>query len=250
MKAPRIFLIAATSWAIFAAPAAPAQDTGSATFAEKCTACHTIGSGNAVGPDLSKVSNWTDADLSVSVRRMEKMVGPLTDEQVNGLVSFLKRSDATSQLQAKQAEAKAKASIEQDKNPASANNGRLLYFGKQPFENGGMSCVSCHSAGAAGGALGPDLSTIGQRMSETALVSACENTSFKVMKKAYANHQITHQEARDLAKYFQATKPVESRVKIDPTWLAGTAIATVALAAIGFGFRKRNSQVRDKLRRR
>jgi hypothetical protein len=88
-------------------------------------------------------------------------------------------------------------------------------------------------------------------MSETALVSACENTSFKVMKNAYAKHPITHQEARDLAKFFEATQSGQkSANKYQPTWLAGTAVSVAVLATIGIGYRKRNAPVRKKLRRR
>lgn len=231
---------------------AQSQDAGhgAEAFSAKCTSCHSVGKGDLVGPDLINVRKWSDADLTPIVRSMQNMAGPLTDAEVADLVAFLKSPNAGKELEQKQEEAKAKASIEQDKSPASAGVGRDLFYGKRPFQNGGMSCISCHNSGEGGGNLGPDLTDVASRLNETALISACENASFKVMKTAYANHKITHDEARDLSKFFETTKAEAPRKSQDVTWLAGTGIAAFALAAVGFGYRNRNSDVRGKLRRR
>lgn len=247
-----IVLLLALTLALGKAQSAAAQDpsNGAALFAEKCTACHSIGKGALAGPDLAKVQEWTDADLSGAVSRMQNMVGPLDDVQIKDLVAFLKTPAAAKSLEKKQEEAKAIAAVEQDKEPASATMGHDLFFGTKRFANGGMSCVSCHSSGASGGNLGPDLTALADRMSETAIISACENASFKVMKAAYADHKVTHQEARDLAKYFEQSKGTDNRRALEPAWLAGSAVTAFALVAIGIGYRNRNSAVRKKLTRR
>lgn len=69
-----------------------ASDDGATTFNQKCTGCHTIGKGQLVGPDLQVVKSWTDDKLTAAVKRMQQQVGPLNEQEISGLVSFLKSS--------------------------------------------------------------------------------------------------------------------------------------------------------------
>ena len=247
-----IFFISAAGFVCTASSAfAQGPADSAATFSSKCASCHTIGGGKLVGPDLAGVKGWPDADLTKTVERMQGMAGPLSPDEIKGLVGFLKSANAQADLKAKQEEIKAKAAIAEDKEPASATTGRDLFTGKTSLQNGGMSCISCHSSSGGGGTVGLDLTNVAERMTGAALISACETAPFPVMKAAYAKHPITHQEARNLAKYFESTKDIKTTErKFEPTWLAGSAIALVTLAAIGFGYRNRNDSVNKKLRRR
>src|SRR5581483_6674649 len=51
-------------FAVYAAPAARADD-GQAIFTSKCAACHTIGKGKTVGPDLKGVTSKESHDWLV-----------------------------------------------------------------------------------------------------------------------------------------------------------------------------------------
>lgn len=240
-------------WSIVSARSAFCAD-GATTFNSKCASCHTVGGGNLVGPDLAKVKDWAEVDLTSTVERMQSMAGPLTPDEIKSLVGFLKsaKPQSASSAPSPDAQTAAKPQAESKKEEhGSAENGRKLFTGKLSFQNGGMSCISCHSSAGEGGTVGLDLTHVANKMPEAALISACESTPFPVMKSAYSKHPITHQEAVDLAAYFETTKSIEGEKRpANPTWIAGTAIATIALAAIAFGYRKRNSSVRKKLRRR
>ena len=63
---------------------------GSKLFEGKCMGCHTVGKGVLVGPDLAGTKSWPDDKLQAAVKGMEKTVGPLTPDEVNNLVDYLK----------------------------------------------------------------------------------------------------------------------------------------------------------------
>lgn len=239
-------------WSTVTARSAFGAD-GAATFKSKCASCHTVGGGNLVGPDLAGVKDWAETDLTSTVQRMQNMAGPLTPDEIKSLVGFLKsaKPQSASAPPSPEAQTAAKPDAEPKKEKGSAENGRKLFTGKLSFQNGGMSCISCHSSAGEGGTVGLDLTHVAVKMPEVALISACESTPFPVMKSAYSKHPVTHQEAVDLAAYFETTKSIEGEKRsANPTWIAGSTIATITLAAIAFGYRKRNSSVRKKLRRR
>lgn len=80
-------------------PAALASDPAT-LYKQKCSACHTIGGGNRVGPDLAPTAKWSIGDLTKAVKGMEKNVGPLTTEETDSLVTYLKNSKVTKQAPA------------------------------------------------------------------------------------------------------------------------------------------------------
>ncbi|MBX9948246.1 MAG: c-type cytochrome [Candidatus Obscuribacterales bacterium] len=238
-----------------------AQDAAS-IYKEKCAGCHTIGGGDMVGPDLARCRSWPDAELQESIKRMEVNTGPLTDAEVKSLLGYLKNSTAKSTLPGKQSpsseatpdqssasqvEAVSQKTIPE---PASAERGKRLFYGEESFKNGGLSCIACHSIDHNGGNMAPDLTGISERMPVAALVSACENTPFKVMKAAYKEHAILHQEALDLQSYLASLKEPHEKAVRHPLGLYAGIFAAIALAFIAFGYRGRNASVRSKLKRR
>lgn len=229
-------------------------DSGSSVFTNKCAGCHTIGEGNKVGPDLKPTKDWTDSKLESEVKRMGPMAGGLTDDEVASLVSYLKNPVEQASTDSDTAKAESTESSEPVKEPegelpGSAENGKLLFFGSKQFENGGMSCIACHQSGSHQG-LGPDLKGISKKMKGRALVEACKNAPFKVMNAAYADHKITETEAFDLAKYLTEADAEEAESKPMPVPLYGGAFTLLVLACIAVGYRNRNSNVRDKLKRK
>jgi len=271
MLFPRYF-VALTAATLSLSTAAYAEN-GSKIFSQKCSGCHTIGGGPMVGPDLAGVSTWKTSDTVDAIKRMETSVGPLSGDEVDALVQYLKTptNNATSAAESAAtttgatAEAKpveqtstskespegTEATSDMASQPGSAETGKRLFLGAQPFANGGASCVACHSGGVSGGTMGPDLTNIAERLNERALIAASEKTSFPVMRAAYANHPVTKQEAIDLAKYFVSLKgTVKQDSQLPPVGAAGAAGATLMLGLIAWGYRNRNTSVRSKLQRR
>ncbi len=238
------------SWVSLAFPALAAggADEGAALFAQKCAGCHTIGRGALVGPDLAKVSSWSAADAESAVKRMQKMAGPLTENEIDNLVGLLKDTKGGDRLKA-QSEAAATPEVTGGE-AGSAQTGRRLFDGRQSFANGGMACIACHTVGGSGSSMGPDLSGVAAKMGETSLLSACEQTAFKVMKAAYAQHPVTKQEALHLVKYFVSLKDNPETAATPPVTIYGVAGATLLMLVIAWGYRDRNGSARSKLHRR
>jgi mono/diheme cytochrome c family protein len=228
-----------------------------ALFSEKCAGCHSIGGGNLVGPDLAPSSKWSATDLTKAVKDMEKNVGPLTSEEVDSLVEYLRTPAAKKvsdplikPVQPQKEDVPALADLSVAVESGSIARGASLFIGDQSFKNGGLSCVACHSVDAAGGNMGPDLTAISEKMPPAALASACEHTPYKVMKEAYRDHAITHQEALDLAAYLGSLKSPHDKLKDPPVAMFGAFFALFVFAVIAFGYRNRNTGVRAKLQRR
>ncbi len=240
-------------------------------FDTKCAGCHTIGGGAMVGPDLAPSSKWSDTDLQKSIKDMEKNVGPLTDEEVDALVVFIRAplsnkstpapnsnaqsTEAMQQLSAANPQLKAnqKADTETITGTPEAgepSSGARLFNGQQSFKNGGLSCIACHQAEGRGGTMGPDLTGIAAKMPAKALINACQNTPYKVMKTTYKEHSITHQEAVDLSAYLDKIKDSKAPAREVPVPLYASATAGLLLGLMAIGYRNRNKSVHIKLKRR
>jgi mono/diheme cytochrome c family protein len=256
------FILNSATWATLLTlqtHALAADSNAASLFAEKCSGCHTIGQGNLVGPDLKSVATWEDRQITEDVRRMQKMAGPLTEEEIVQLAGFLKKPTGTAQRPASSHSAvtgpgtntvaAAASETKTLEEPGSAEVGLLLFSGRKPFENGGMSCISCHSAGGlAGGSLGADLTNVSQRMNEQALIMAAEKAPYPVMKNAYEKHPVTHTEAIHVGKFLSASSASASK-KL-PLVMYGLGLSTAFFVFIAFAYRNRNAGVLAKLKRR
>ena len=88
--------------------------------------------------------------------------------------------------------------------------------------------------GGRGGALGPDLTLLADRLPRVAMLSAFEGANYIVMRPAYAAHPVTKQEALHLAGFFE--QRAATLVADDAgAWVApvGGALALLALLLIG-----------------
>jgi len=237
-------------------PKAEALDKVSAVnlYNDKCSGCHTVGGGALVGPDLKPSTAWGETDLTAAVKRMEKNVGTLSNDEVQSLVKLLKEPQLEKILKAESEKAIAaqeKSAVSDE--PASSVSGASLFYGRQPLLNGGMACAACHSYAGQGGNLAPDLTAISEKLSEPALVSACQNTSFKLMKPAYADHPVTRQEALHLARFLRDESAKSATGQSFNSYRAmqyGAIFAVLFFMLIAFGYRGRNHGVREKLSRR
>ena len=88
-----------------AAPSpAPAAEGPVAIFRDTCAACHTVGGGELVGPDLASAASMDRATLRENVIRMQDYAGELTDAQIDGLVDLLSDPRAADRIAARRPE--------------------------------------------------------------------------------------------------------------------------------------------------
>lgn len=217
-----LILVMSASWRTEAASLAQSASEGKKVFDSMCAACHTIGGGTLVGPDLQGVTerrdlNWiknfilapdqmiASGDPTATQLLAENNNVPmpnlgLTESEVDSLIAYLEGSD-----QAGETGSTAPQAVQLP--PGNASLGLGLFTGAQPLENGGPACIACHSvAGTAslgGGNLGPDLTQVFQRYGDAGLASALNSIPFPTMQGIFLNQPLTPEEQANFHALFQ-----------------------------------------------
>lgn len=188
---------------------------GQDLFQQRCVACHTIGGGALVGPDLSGVTARRDRSWLLEwIRIPDEMLAAgdpiatqLLQEFNNVPMPNLQLSEAESAtilafLESGEGLGLAvPASLEGD-----AAQGAALFAGATPLQNGGPACMSCHNIAGVGalggGTLGPDLTSVRDRYGEAGLAGALEGLPFPSMRGVFADRPLTDVEISHLYAYF------------------------------------------------
>lgn len=253
---------------MWTAPVARSAGEGQALFEEKCAACHTIGGGNRVGPDLKGVTTLRDRDWLVRwIAAPDKMLAQkdplaikitqqfnnlpmpnlgLTGDQVSALVSYLENpaGGATTPPAATAGQGARQPLAKGD--PAT---GKDLFTGAVGFQNGGPACMACHSIAGigalGGGAMGPDLTDAYGKYGDSGIASVLATLPFPTMNPIFASRPLTPEEQANLWAFFQAAavaqRPAEAVGQLGLLAVVGAAI--LILVAHLF-FRRRLAQVR------
>jgi cytochrome c553 len=212
-------------------------DAISGRFAVMCAGCHSLTGVKLNGPELTPATGWSVDQLKPAIKRMEKNVGPLTDDQVTAFAEFMKAPDIRERLKVEQERIQEQFMAKMA--PPDPVIGRALFLGTEPLRNGGLACAVCHAAAGVGGNLGKDLTGVFARLGgETPLVSAIEQSSFKVMAPHYKRHPVTKQEAMHLTRYFSTldpNQPVPAQISFVPV---GGGVALALFVGLVFTLRK------------
>jgi hypothetical protein len=175
-----------------------------------------VGGGELTGPDLEGAAAMEPETLRSEVERMQDYAGPLSEEEIALLVDLLADPEAAARIEqargAAEAEEDAAAEIEAE---GSAETGELLFTGERRLAGGGLPCAACHRAGGGrgtarsrtGGTLAADLTASAERLGGAGLIRAAEQASFPVMRAAYRDHPVTHEEAVHLAAFLSSVGP-------------------------------------------
>lgn len=254
-----------------AGPRSQTVAEGRTLFEEKCQSCHTVGGGDAAGPDLMDVTGRREREWLISfIMSPEEMIqegDPIATElyrEYNELTMpdvGLSQDEAKAVLSYIESRSGGEGGEGQESSSelpqGSVERGRALFNGRIAFDKGGTPCVGCHSMGdfgaLGGGNFGPDLTHVYSRYGEEGLISALENVPFPTMKPIFANNELTAQEQADLAAYFQwadtNTRPTEGGRVSSWMWVGG-GIGVGILFGIMFMFWPRQrSSLSERLRR-
>lgn len=200
-------ILLAAGWCTGGASIGVAAD-GAALFEAKCGACHSIGGGPRLGPDLKGV---------VAKRGMDGTILAIFDPAKAGLPPGmpnlgLSRPEAEAvgvYLQGKKAGDSAAAAKEAvaEATPADISLGQKLFEGSARFAKGGPACNACHHVNSAavtgGGSLAADLTLSYSRTGKQGLDAMLANAPFPVMQVAYEGKAISPEEMRALAGFLQ-----------------------------------------------
>ncbi len=155
-------------------------------FKQNCAACHTIGGGGLVGPDLKDVTQRKDRAWLAKFLQNPKAVIDSGDayalqlqQEARGIImptlpgmSPARAGELLDYLEAESKQAKPQvagpAISDQPFTPRDVALGRDLFLGIRPLANAGPACGSCHTLGSlgglGGGKLGPDLTRVYERL--------------------------------------------------------------------------------------
>ncbi|MBI4503470.1 MAG: cytochrome c [Gemmatimonadetes bacterium] len=239
-------------------------DRGQETFQGVCAACHTIGGGRLVGPDLRGVTERRSEQWIIDfVQHSQRLVSagdstavalfkeyqeipmpdqPLSADEVRQLLGYIRGASASG---AGLGPVVAEATEEQ------ILLGREFFQGTERFANGGPSCTSCHDvtdeAITGGGVLARELTTAFSRLGGPGVQSVIANPPFPVMQRAYRDNPLTEPEVAALVGFLglvgaqQALhQPRGSGPKLFAAGLGG-AVLLLALYSLAWGGRSRGS---------
>ena len=206
-----------------------AQDTGEASFKRICAACHTIGKGKLVGPDLANVHSRHSEDwLKKFIRSSQTVIKSgdkyadslfkafnqvpmpdnpdFTDENIKDILNYISVNSPAGQslpTSATPVSSDQPATISAD----AIDRGKQLFIGDTRFVNGGATCNSCHNVKKlgiiSGGALAKDLTDIPTRMDYqgTKAIITGMLSGTPAMQQSFGNKPLTEEEIAALSAF-------------------------------------------------
>jgi len=265
------FLVVA-GWLI-GSQSASAQESGKQIFQQSCAACHSIGGGRLVGPDLAGVNDKRPQDwlikfikssqtlvqsgdkTAVALFEEFKMPMPdqaLSDDQIRMVLTYIKEARDSAAAGKDTATVSAQAANEPaaEGTPAEIQLGSDLFKGKIRFANGGPSCNACHHVRSdthlGGGVLATELTLVFSRMGKQGLSAILGNTPFPVMQAAYAGKGFSEKEISALVVFLQQVDKEQAQ-QLPKEWglrmfSAGTGGVVVLLGIFALAGRRRKKR--------
>jgi len=236
---------------------ATAED-GAAIFKAKCMACHKIGGGRLVGPDLLGVTERRSVDWIRSM--VSDPVGwTASDETAKGLLDTYKVQMPDPKLSAEQIQAviaflsKAKAGAAgpaaSPLPPGDALRGGAIFSGRARLSGGGPACISCHSIKSGQvpfrGGLAKDLSDVAVRLGAAGVDGVLAGLPFPAMQETYGARKLSVKERADVLAFLaKAGQEKGGTASLARTYLlgGGGGVGVVLLVLPMLAWRRRRQR--------
>ncbi len=230
-------------WGILGCTLAFGQSTGEKLYKQTCVACHTIGQGKLIGPDLADVHKRRQEDWLIKFVRSSQTVinsgdpyaaalfeeykkipmpdNNYSDDQIRAIISYIaENSPGGPGAAEKGGISLAPGRPLSEATEENVQTGKNLFEGNVRLANGGATCNSCHHVKndnvMAGGALAVDLTDVITRLNEAGVKAILNSPPFPAMKQAYQNNPLTEDEVFNLSAFLQHVDAVqESQQDVD-----------------------------------
>lgn len=219
----------------FQAPAPARADQGKPLFEEYCSACHTIGGGDSVGPDLKGVADRRKAGwLGRVITEPDKLTAESDPEQLalvkkwglempnlgispgnaHEILEYMLRADSPAKAWAgrraasvKPAGGVLKGPVPEAEPAGSAAAGMALFSGARKLSAGGPACAGCHSISpgnmAAGGSYSVSLAKTFDKLGASGVKAVLTSLPFPVKAAAFKGRPVTEGEIANLAAFLE-----------------------------------------------
>jgi cytochrome c2 len=222
---------------------------GQKIFQSTCSACHTIGGGRLVGPDLHGVTDrhnekWIirfvqhsqqvitsgDAAAAALFKEYQEIVmpdQPLSADEIEEVVEYIRGSKSL---------APAPAAPAAEATEAQTLLGRALFQGKARFTNSGPTCISCHNVKndsvTWGGALARELTEVHTRVGNDGIRAILASPPFPVMQRAYRDNPLTEDEIVALVGFLTRADEQQALQRQPQSHGSGLLVAGMGGAAL------------------
>ena len=200
--------------------------SGEEIFTKNCIACHTIGSGDRVGPDLKGVEqkrsvDWIgqfilssgkliesgDKDAIANFEKYNKIKMQdfkFSAPQLSDLINYIVLAGG-GEIPAPEIE---EIELTPEQKAILLPLGSRLFEGMDKFDEGGVSCFSCHNVSyegmKQGGSLGTDLTNSFTKYNGAAgLKGFIATPSSAIMEVEYTRHPLTQEEITSLVVFLE-----------------------------------------------
>ncbi len=233
------FSIALFLLCVFIGFSLQAQNSGEELYKSVCTACHTIGKGRLVGPDLSGVHERAETDWLIKfIRSSQTMIKqgdpeavrlfkefnqvPMpdnnwSDDQILSVLDYIKQADSggTAEIAAAGQAADSTTQVADTAETVAeiiysnemVMKGKALFYGYEKFANGASSCIACHKIQdesiIGGGKLSFDLTKSYTRLGLPGINAILSNPPFPVMNRALKNKNLNEDEIQAISALLQ-----------------------------------------------
>lgn len=253
-----------------------AQNQAEQLFLQRCKACHTIGDGKLIGPDLVNIQSrrteeWIikfvqssqsliksgDTAAIAVFDQHNKVIMPdqdLNALQIKSIIEFIAVNSPDASTPSKKTPA-------QIFSPALVTNldierGRKIFDGTTKLTNNGPSCISCHNVNDPtmfnGGLLAADLTAAFTRLGAPGIDGILRNPPFPAMVNSFGSSQLTDEEIKDLLAFlYEANKisnvqvsALQSQFTLLLGVIVGLILSLIALLLRWYGVKKYTTNLR------
>jgi cytochrome c2 len=245
-----LVLIAAAG-AASAQPSAAPDPAVVELFVRKCASCHTVGKGIRVGPDLKGALDrrgrpWVERFVATPSAMLDsdpqarELLGRFNGVRMPDLglsaAEVSRLAELVALCSAAACDLQGRFTPVTQTTPQHVAQGRDLFAGRTALQNGGASCLSCHTArgtnaAIAGGSFAVDLTNVYARLGDQGLDAALRAPAFRVMGRVFAARPLTVEEALALRAFLHDSNraPIAPEEAFSLPLLGGIG----ALAALG-----------------